>query len=157
MDRLQVGARFQQTRLRNSIKSLPIEQMDLPPLWVLGLSFLGFFCQYQFSMGVFHEFLTKSPTKMYFKKNPFLDNIKLSTHKFNLTFILLFSKLLELNLPNPWVFSLSFRIFPREFWVFPWVLHFLEFEFYSKWRISKPAVNISPKKQQEKPIILVQA
>ena len=31
-------------------------------------------------MGVFHEFLTKSPTKMYFKKNPFLDNIKLSTH-----------------------------------------------------------------------------
>ena len=142
MDRLQVGARFQQTRLRNSTKSRPVEQMDLPPLWVLGLSFLGFFVNINFQWEFFMSFWLNFLQNCTFKKKTFLDNIKLSTHKLNLTFILLFSTLLEQNLPNPWFLFMSFGIFPLEFWVFPWVLHFLEFEFYSKCRISKPDLGI---------------
>ena len=44
---------------------------------------------------------------------------------------------LDLEFPS-WVLGL----FYLEFWVFPWVLDFLEFEFFSKCQISKPGLNM---------------
>ena len=113
--------------------------MNSPPLWVFCLSFQGFFDHFLFSLGFASVFDQISIKIVLLKRNHLQITIKFpSAHIIRHLYYYFkpcwckFCGILEFS---PWVLG-----FFSEFWVFPWVLHFLEIEFYSKCRISKPGL-----------------
>ena len=115
--------------------------MNSPPLWVFCLSFQGFFDHFLFSLGFASVFDQISIKIVLLKRNHFQITIKFpSAHIIRHLYYYFkpcwckFCGILEFS---PWVLG-----FFSEFWVFPWVLHFLEIDFYSKCRIFKPVLEI---------------
>ena len=113
--------------------------MNSPPLWVFCLSFQGFFDHFLFSLGFASVFDQISIKIVLLKRNHLQITIKfLSAHIIRHLYYYFkpcwckFCGILEFS---PWVLG-----FFSEFWVFPWVLHFLEIEFYSKCGFSKPVL-----------------